>query len=349
MDFRREVLDPGRNSLGQLATALSETFNTQHRDGMDLDGNLGGDFFSVAPPEVTSGTSNTGTGDISVIVSDVSQLTNADYILEFDGASYALTRADTGATVALSGSGTPADPYTADGLSIVVNTAPAANDTFLLRPTAAAAASFQVSLGDPRGIAAAAPVISAAELTNTGTGSISGDEILDVTDPNLLTPVTIQFIDPSSYSINGAGSFAYTPGDPIDVNGWRVRIDGDPAAGDSFTVTSNAGGVGDNRNALALSAALDGGVLAGGTTSIRQGFENLVSEASTAARRSGINLTAQSAITERALVDHMAVSGVNLDEEAANMLRFQQSYQAIAQMIGVADVLFQTILSVTGR
>ena len=349
MDFRREVLDPGRNSLGQLATALAHTFNSQHRDGMDLDGNLGGDFFSVVPPEITPATSNTGAGNISVAVTDVGQLTNADYNLDFDGATYTLTRTDSGASIPLSGSGTPADPYTADGLSIIVNTAPAADDTFLIRPTIAAAAGFQVSLSDPRGIAAAVPVVSSASLTNTGTGSISGDEILDVTDPNLLDPVTIQFIDPTSYSINGAGSFAFTPGDPIEVNGWRVRIEGAPEAGDTFTITSNAGGVGDNRNALSLSAALDGGVLSGGTTSIRQGFEDLVSHAATASRRSGINLTAQNAVTERALADHLAISGVNLDEEAANMLRFQQSYQAIAQMIGVADVLFQTILSVTSR
>lgn len=346
LDFRRELLIPSQNTLGGLATALAQTLNAQHREGMDLDGNPGGDLFSVGAPEVTGAAGNTGAGAISVQVADPGGLTAADYLLAFDGASYSLTRADTGAVVPMTGTGTALDPLRAEGLSIVVGAAPDAGDRFLVRPTAGAAGSIAVSLTDPRAVAAALPIISSTDPGNTGSASIGGDEVIDVTNPNLLVPVTITFIDPATYSVNGAGSFAYTDGTPIEINGWRVSVSGQPAAGDTFTVTSNVGGVGDNRNAVALSDAFDGGIFSGGTVSVRERFESLVSQVATETRRSGINLTAQNAITERSLVDQLSVSGVNLDEEAANMLRFQQAYQAMAQMIGVADVLFQTILSV---
>ena len=347
LDFRREMLDPARNTLGQLAYGIADAMNAQHRDGMDLDGGLGGDLFSIGAPQVIPSSSNAGAGDLTAAVTDSAGLTTSNYLLSFDGAAYSLTRTDTGAAVPLTGSGTALDPFAADGLSLVVNTPPAAGDSFLLRPTASAAGDFGVLLTDPRALAAAMPVVSNTALGNAGSGRIGGDTILDVSDPNLLDPVTIEFLDALTYSVNGAGSFAYTPDAPIAVNGWQVSISGAPAAGDTFTVSANVGGVGDNRNALALSDALDGGILSGGTVSVRERFESLVSQVATDTRRSGINLTAQNAITEQALTDQLSVSGVNLDEEAANMLRFQQSYQAAAQMIGVADVLFQTVLSVT--
>jgi flagellar hook-associated protein 1 FlgK len=347
LDFRREMLDPTRNTLGQLAIGLTETMNTQHQAGMDLDGNLGGDLFRVGAPSVTPSTGNTGGGDVSVQVASASGLTTSDYLLAYDGGSYSLTRLDTGAAVPLSGSGTALDPFVADGLNLIVNTAPAAGDSFLIRPTSAAAGDFGVTLADPRGIAAAVPIVSAAELANTGSGSISGDRVTDPTNPALLDPVTFEFLDASSYSINGAGSFPYSADVPITVNGWEVSISGAPAAGDQFTVTSNAGGVGDNRNALALSDAFDGGFFSGGTVSVQARFESLVSQVATDTRRSSISLTAQTAITEQARIEQLSVSGVNLDEEAANMIKYQQAYQATAQMIGVADALFQTLLSMT--
>ncbi len=349
LDFRREMLTPTRNTLGQLATAVNDALNGQNALGMDLDGNLGGDIFSLGAPAVYGASSNTGTGAVDLTVADVGGLTNADYLLAFDGGGYTLTRSDTGAAVALTGSGTALDPFLADGLEIVVNSPPAAGDTFLLRPTAEAAGSFGVALTDPRALAAALPIVASAPLSNTGSGSIQGETILDASDPNLLADVTIEFTGPATFSVNGAGSFAYTAGADIDINGWRVNITGAPAVGDQFTIASNAGGVGDNRNAQALTAAFDGGILAGGNVSVRERFESLVSEVATETRRSGINLTAQTAITERALNDQLATSGVNLDEEAANMLRFQQAYQATAQMISVADTLFQTLLSVARR
>ncbi len=349
LDFRREVLDPIRNGLGQLATALTSSVNGQHRLGMDLDGALGGDFFAIDAPLVLTGRSNAGTGVVTVSIGDPGALTTGDYVLGYDGAAYSLRRLDTGAVVPLSGSGTALDPFVADGLSIVVNPPPAAGDTFLIRPTVAAASGLGLAVDDIRHLAAAMPVISSADLTNTGNGTIFGDNVVDISHPDLLDPVTIAFTDPNTYTINGAGSFAYVPGQTIAVNGWEVVLDGAPEAGDVFNVNSNVGGVGDNRNALALFDSGTRGILNGGTLSVQSGFENLVAATGAATRQAEINLTAQSSITEQITAEQLATSGVNLDEEAANMLRYQQAYQAIAQLIGVADVLFQTVLAASSR
>ena len=89
----------------------------------------------------------------------------------------------------------------------------------------------------------------------------------------MLNTTTIQFLTPTTYSVNGAGSFAYTSGGSISLNGWQTKISGTPAAGDVFTVQSNAGGTGDNTNALASANLQSQGILANGTTSIAGAVE----------------------------------------------------------------------------
>ncbi len=349
LDFQRELLQPAQNQLGQIAVGLAQQFNAQHRDGIDLNGALGGDFFSVSDPEVLDSVSNGGTASVTATISDIASLVPSDYVLSFDGANYSLTRLNNGTAVPLSGSGTSADPFVADGLSIVVTAGAAAGDRFMIRPTAAAAGDMDALITDVNGIAAAAPVVPAVRSINVGDGIIEFDQVLDVTDPALLTTVTIDFITPATYSINGSGSFAYTAGSPIDVNGYRIVIDGTPAPGDQFLVQPNFSGTGDNRNMLLLAESLTEGSLNGGTVSIEDGYGQLLTQVGTTTRQVQLNLDAQNAITQQAEQAQLSVSGVNLDEEAANLVQYQQAYQAAAQLIGVADTLFQTILGAVRR
>lgn len=349
LDFRREILDPARNALGRVALAVAETVNAQHREGMDLNGQLGLDFFAVAGPQVLPESGNTGTGSVTATVSDVSALTTGDYILSYDGVNYSLARAETGIAVPMTGSGSPADPFVAEGLNIVVGAGAAAGDRFSIEPTRTAASSFRNLISDPARVAAAAPVRTLAAGGNVGDAVISAGEVIDSTDPNLLSPVLIQFTSPTTYSINGAGSFPYTPQADIDVNGVRVQIDGTPATGDSFTIEANAGGVGDNRNALLMGTLPTTDILDGGTASFQDGYGRLVSQVGSATRQADVNLQAQSIVQSNAQLALESTSGVNLDEEAANLIRFQQSYQAAAQLIGVVDTLFQTLMSTVRR
>jgi flagellar hook-associated protein 1 len=349
LDFRAEQLEPAKNELGRFAVALSEVVNTQHHEGIDLSGALGGDFFAVGDADVLDNALNTGSGTVNATRVDVSALTGRDYILEMTGSGWQLRDSLTGTTVPMTGTGTAADPFVADGLEIEVGGTADVGDTFLIRPTRSAITNMSVLISDPSRVAAAAPIRSAAAGTNSGSGTISAGEVLDSTNPQLRAPVTIQFLTANTYSINGAGSFAYTAGGNIDVNGWRVQISGAPQVGDTFTVSDNTSGTGDNRNALLLSDALKAPVLNGGTTSLGSAVGEFVGSIGVATRQAQVNRDAQNVVYEESLASKDAVSGVNLDEEAANLLKYQQAYQAAAQLIRVADTMFQTLLAATER
>jgi flagellar hook-associated protein 1 FlgK len=271
-------------------------------------------------------------------------LTANDYLLSYKGGSYSLTNASTGSAVAVSGTGTAGNPLTADGLSIVLSGTPAAGDQFLIQPTAQAAGSFSVALTNPTQIAAAGAIQTSAADGNTGTGTISAGTVLDAANPNLLTPTTIQFTSATTYSVNGAGSYAYTSGGNIAQNGWQAQIAGTPAMGDVFTVQSNAGSAGDNRNALASANQQSAGVLLNGTTSINGAASALVTAIGSQAQQVNTAQTAQTAVNSQALATVQSVSGVNLDEEAANLLQWQQAYQASAQALAIGNQTFTTLM-----
>jgi flagellar hook-associated protein 1 FlgK len=122
-----------------------------------------------------------------------------------------------------------------------------------------------------------------------------------------------------------------------------------PAAGDTFRVERNANGVGDNRNALKAAGLQFAGLLAGGSASLADTVINLVGRIGTLVGQADVALTAQQSIQASAREAILQVSGVNLDEEAADLLKWQRAYQAAAQTIAVADTLFQTLLAATQR
>jgi len=349
LDFRANLLQPARQSLGQTALVFANSFNEQHMSGMDLRGNMGGALFSVGGPESLYSSLNTGTGTASATVSDATSYTGADYLLTFDGAAYTLTRNDTGQAIPMSGSGTALDPFVADGLSIEVGGAPAAGDQVLIRSGAGLASSIGMLIDDPQSVAMAAPTRSSISLNNTGNAEITPVRVVDSGNPNLLDPAVIEFTGPATYTINGAGSFTYTDGDPIVINGSEITISGTPAVGDQFTIEANYGASGDNTNGLTLAGIQAVGILDGGTISINENYGRLVSGVGGATRQAQANVEAQGVLRSNAQDEVLSVSAVNLDEEAANLVRFQQAYQAVAQVVSVASTLFDTLLVATRR
>jgi len=345
VDYRREMLDPARNDLGRITLAVANQVNNQHREGMDLNGNLGGTFFNVGGVSTTDSLANTGTATLTATRTNIGALTSNDYVLLNTGSGYTLRNKETGAAVAFTGTGTVADPLVFDGLSVVVGAGSNSGDQYVIHPTRDAISGLGVAITDPSRVAAAAPIRAAAATTNSGTGAITPGEVLDATNPNLLTTTNIVFTSAATYSVNGGPNLAYTAGSNIDVNGWRVQISGAPGTGDTFTVRNNAGAVGDNRNAFALADALKAGVLDNGTTSVASAVERLTSDIGLATRSAQNSRDAAQSVNESDIAARDAVSGVNLDEEAANMLRFQQAYQANAQIISIAGQMFDTLLA----
>jgi flagellar hook-associated protein 1 FlgK len=339
---RTQIIQPALNQLGQIATAFSQTANTQQAQGVDLNGNLGTALFTVGAPVATSSSRNTDATTASASITDVNALTADSYVLSYKGGAYALTNAS-GSNVAFTGTGTAADPIVANGVSIVLSGTPANGDQFAIQPTQAAATGLTSTLTDPSKIAAAGATGAAS--ANTGTGVISTGTIVDPANANLKTPSTIQFTSPTSYTINGGAAQAYTAGGNIDVNGWQVQITGAPAAGDSFSVASNPGATGDNRNALAASAQQSSSVLNNGTVSVTGAVSALITGLGSQAQQINTAQQAQTAVNTQATSAVSSVSGVNLDEEAASLLQWQQAYQAAAQALNIGNSLFSSLLS----
>lgn len=346
--FRDEMLVPTRNDIGRLAATLAVSFNEQHQAGMDLTGALGTDFFSLTEPYSIADPANTGSITLSFDTANIGDLTADDYRLSYDGSNFTLQNLSTGATQNLGASG--AGPFAVDGIVITETAGAAAGDAWLLQPTRYAASDVRVAIDDATRIAAAAPVKTQAATTNVSNARISAATVLDATDANLLNTTTITFEDPpTTYQVNGSGSFAYTSGADIDINGWRIQITGSPEAGDSFVVDSNTGGVGDNGNAIQLAGLQKELILDGGTATVGQSYEKIVGNVGAQTRQADLGSKATAALMKEAVDAKQEVGGVNLDEEAADLLRFQQHYRASAQIISAANAMFDALLSAVAR
>lgn len=265
LDFRLNTLDPAQAALGSLATTLASTFNAQHRLGEDLNGSLGGDFFTI------------------------------------------------------SGN---------------------------------AAAGLRVAISDTAAIAAAAPIRTAAPSTNMGSGKISPG-VVDASYPAapLTAPVTLIYdAAANTLDTNPSGQVAgfpqtYASGQAIGFGGISFAISGAPSDQDRFTIGPNTNGVGDNRNALLLGALQTANTMQGGTTSYQGSYAQLVNLVGNKTRELEVTSRAEGLLLAQATRAQQSVSGVNLDEEAASLLRYQQAYQAAGKVMQVANEMFGVVLS----
>ncbi|MGH8199504.1 MAG: flagellar hook-associated protein FlgK [Steroidobacteraceae bacterium] len=351
LSARSQVLDPATNAIGQIAVAVATTMNQQQQSGMDLSGAQGQAMFAVGGAQVLPDTGNAGSATVSVTRGSLSALTTDDYKLEYTGGSspWQLTDETTGQSLALSGSGTSTDPLTGAGLSIVVSGTAQTGDSFLVQPTAGAAAGFSMVLTSPSQVAAASLVQASAGSANTGTGAVSS---AGVTAPSTWTSgtYTVTFGAGNQYTVTNGGatvtSGTYTSGQPIGFNGIQLTLTGQPASGDTFTVSPNStSNTGDNSNLYAMVNALSGAALDGGTTSVGAAVNNIVSQVGVVTQQAQNSATTQQAANQSATTNMNNVSGVNLDQQAASMLQYQQAYQAMAEVIQVSGQLFNSLIS----
>lgn len=366
IEFRNKSLDPIQNSLGRIALGIAETFNAQHRLGQDQNGNLGGDFFNSAQPAVNADFNNTGTAVIGATISNVSALTTSDYRVSYDGANYSVTRISDNASM-YSGATFPAT--TIDGVDLTMTSGPmAAGDHFMVRPTVNGAADFNVLIKDLSKIAAAAPIVTGATSTNTGSGAISAGSInAAFTAATVATPVTLTYNSaggtltgfpatmPVTVTTNGVpttyaagAAVPYTAGSTISFGGAEIKLSGAPADGDTFKISANTNGQGDSRNMLALGQLQTTNVLQGGTANYNTAYSQLVSLVGNKTRELQVNSAAEGGLLKQMQTTQQSESGVNLDEEAANLIQYQQAYQAAAKVMQAVSDMFD-ILASLGR
>lgn len=357
-EFRSKTLDVAQNALGRVAIALASDFNAQHKLGMDLNGVMGKEFFNIQDPVITASSKNQGSLTVNdTRFVDASKLTTSDYQLKYDGANYHLTRLSDNVELA---SGTLAqvqDGAMADGFTFDITvTGAQAGDNFLIRPTVNGASGIGVAIADIAKIAAAGtitPISTEAASANTGTGAISAGTV-DSTyvEPSSITTVTLVYntdtatgkIDTSPTGAITGFPQTYVDGATISFGGRNFKISGTPNDGDEFTITDNKSGAGDNRNMLLLGALQSANTVAGKTT-YQGAYSQLVNLIGNKTAELEATSTAAGKLLAQVVQTQQAESGVNLDEEAANLMRYQQAYQAAAKVMKTASDLFDVLLS----
>ncbi|HEX4884787.1 MAG TPA: flagellar hook-associated protein FlgK [Casimicrobiaceae bacterium] len=357
--YRDGGLAQAQNEFGRIAAVLADAFNAQHQLGLDRNGAPGGPFFALPAPATTAALTNSGSANLAAAVANASALAASDYEARYDGATWTITRLSDGVAQSFASL-----PQTVDGVTFSVTSgSAAAGDAFLVQPTRFAARDLALLVADPAKIAAAAPIRTSAGTANTGTATITGGS---VNAAYLASPLgaaltlaysagtnTLSGFPPSqpvTVTVNGvATTYAagapvpYASGATVAFGGIEIAISGTPVGGDTFGVTPNTNAVGDNRNAQRL-AALASSSLVGGNASFGGALGLLTSQIGSATSEAQAEHEAQTTLyrqTDRAM---QAVSGVNLDEEAANLQRYQRAYQAAGEVMRIAGSLFDTIL-----
>lgn len=350
LQFRNETLATTQNSLGRMAIALSDAFNAQQRLGVDLNGALGEDFFSQAVPGVISNARNTGGLNLTASFSNIGQLTTSDYRLDVKAdLSFSVTRLSDNKVFSAADLAASVPPNTFDGVTLAFAGAAAAGDSFLIQPTRTGARDLAVTLTDPAKVAAASPIITGNTAGNQGSGAISAGSV-DAAYPAtpLGATVTLTY-NSATNELSGfpdGSTVIYTAGASMSFDGITVSISGAPSNGDTFTIGKNTGGVSDGSNALLLGALQNRKTMGNGTATFNDAYGQLVSAVGNKARQVQIAHTAQTSLTTQIRAVQQSVSGVNQDEETANLLMFQQMYQANAKVIQTASTMFDAVLGI---
>ncbi|WP_462176635.1 flagellar hook-associated protein FlgK [Pseudoalteromonas gelatinilytica] len=263
------------------------------------------------------------------------------------------------------------------GLQLNVTGAANTGDQFMVKLNSQAATTLELATERPEDLALASPIRTATDINNTSDASISAGTVSDIDNSTGITVgpppslangdiTLVKTANANEYQItdgNGTSTFTITPpaenilaqaGAPYDTYGFDFNIEGSPATGDTFTVEFNTGGFDDNRNGLLLADLQNGELVrqnveasstADNHKTFNQAYTGLVSDIGVVTSQAQTSQQAFSALAEQSEAWYESLSGVNLDEEAANLLRFQQSYAASAQVLATARSIFDTLLN----
>lgn len=370
--FQNTDLAEARNLLGRYATAVTTSMNDQHKLGLDLDGNPGGNLFtpadfnkSVLAPKAPA-TLNTGTATLSLGISDVTKFEASDYEVSITGVTagvvdaWSITRLSDGFVSTFTSA-----PATVDGLTINVSATgtPATGDRFLLKPFSASTQTISAEFSTARSLAVASPIAGKMGAANTGSLQIIGVQVQQ-NNPPVGVPVTLTFTGPNTYTRSdelptaNTTPYTYVSGKAITgtepatipASNWSVTLQGAPQAGDTFTVF-NIKTPADNNgidfklnagNASAMMALRDTQMFDGAT--LTDGYAGLMAQIGVRAQSANFTAEVSAKLAATLEQNRAAVSGVNLDEEAARLLQYQQAYQASAKVIQVAQGIFDTLI-----
>jgi flagellar hook-associated protein 1 FlgK len=329
--------------VGQLAAAIAEAFNDRQALGRDATGASGAAMFALASPLVSGAAGNSGTATLTASIADGTAMAATDYELRYNGTQWQATNVVDGVTRNLGAT----LPATLDGLQISLGSGTAAaGDRFLVRGASTTVSGFRMSLAGTQGLATGLAATPQRGAANTSDARVSAFNVT-ANDANLQQPVSITFTSPTTFNVTGTGTgnptgVTYTPGMTLNYNGWSMTLAGAAATGDTFSVSATANPALDNRNARLMLGVLDQGIVAG-----RKPVDacvDLVAEVGIRAQSANAADEASKLALAQSETARSEVSGVNLDEEAARLLQYQQAYQAAAKILSTARDVFDTLL-----
>lgn len=340
--FADSDVGEARARLGQITASVAISFNDRQALGIDATGTAGQALFGIGSPSVSPVAANTGTAQITAAITTGSALKASDYSISFDGTQFSLTRLSDSNVQTFASL-----PQVVDGLTLSLGSGtPAAGDKFLVRAASSYVSGVRSMLTNPSRLATALPVTTVPGSANTGDLSASSLDISAI-GANTSQPVSITFTGAGTFNVTGTGTgnptgLTYSPGMTLSYNGWSLKLSGAPKAGDTMQVVATANPAGDNRNARAMQALGDASNVDGAKVIDR--YADLVGEVGTRAQSAKATGEMSQRLYDDAESARTSVSGVNLDEEAARMLEYQQAYQAAAKVISTANQMFQSLL-----
>ncbi|WP_028116678.1 flagellar hook-associated protein FlgK [Ferrimonas senticii] len=356
-DYRDQTIPEHQAQLSLMALGVADAFNRQQQAGFDLTGQVGQPLFTeINSSEQMHGRvfgyqENQGSKKLAVQLDDVNQLGTGNYQLQFDGTDYHLDGSSTPLSV---DAHDPGRLLTEHGFSIRIdgNGAAAAGDRWQLTPTKDGSLKMAMTLTDPKQLAAAGYGL---ELVGG-----SGDaKLLQVDRSHAKFPGNGEVV---SIAVDlTAGSFVYTDGagtshngtidvtgskPTINVNGIALELAADSSDDSQFSLDL-AFGPADNANAVAMTGLVDSKMIYGGSATLHDVYETMMTTGGSNAAAARLSADSAAVVQEQAKLRVQSESEVNLDEEAADLMRFQQAYQASARVMTVAketfDVLFQSV------
>jgi flagellar hook-associated protein 1 FlgK len=357
--FQNKDLVDASNLLGRMALAIGTKMNEQQALGLDLNGNPGNPLFNLSTiPNGYASSANTGGATLGVSIqanpSGTTSFLASNYEFSFATATTGtITRLSDGVQTAFDFGAT--NPVLLDGFEILRSgPAAAAGDRFVITPYATAPRSINTAFSSPKELAMASPIAASAGTTNTGALALQGLAVRTVPIP---PAVTLTFTGPGTYtrSDTGATSYAYVPGQPIEyttpavppLTGWSLTLKGIPQIGDTYTVAANPYPLLDGANAKAMLDLRDLALFDGGP--LTDGYASLIAEIGTKVQGAEQASIVSGNIATNIEKDRTSVAGVNLDEEAARMIQYQQAYQAAGKMMQIAQNIFDTLLASFSR
>ena len=338
---------------------------------------------AIAQRSIANASNNSASGNLDVTIKDTSKLAASDYQVTFTSATgYSVRRLSDNSEMGTFTLGATPAPVI-DGFSLSLNGAPvSAGDTFKITPTRGAAADLTTVMTDIKRLATAAPLTSTNAQGNDGTGTVSQPKLstsLDIYNPvqsqevqgavKAAMPIRLLMTSGTAYQVfdakgNSLGTGNIVAGQNNDLNiqvpytdgsgaaktfGVAMTVSGSPAKGDSFNIGMTAAGSTDNRNAQALlglqTKATVGATATDPGASLSDAYGGLVSSVGAKTKQGQMDATSTGAILTQARDSRDSLSGVDLDEETGNLIKYQQYYSASSQIIKSAQEIFTTLLN----